>query len=289
MSAQQGHSGGLDSARWAGRPGLTGRSGGPSLPHNAIVLQTRGKQDDKSAGWVVPTPSPDSQVPPPSPHGQVARAWRACPPGGLLLPGPGTRPSRSPSVRSEPSPPLPSSAVLRVLRINVRVFRRCLLRPASHQPVIITPRWLCLVPAPRRWRRGAKPWPRRRRGPLAVCGRSKRVFSQTARRWRPQRLPFFLTPHSVGSLGAAAPAGCVHLCSLPGSPCPRPRRRHSEAVAASAARGSATRRSTVRSPSGFSFVSGPSWGLGAKKPGAVVAPESWILAPHCSELRSDSG
>lgn len=142
VSAQQGHSGGLDSARWAGRAGLTGRSGGPSLPHNAIVLQTRGKQDDKSAGWVVPTPSPDSQVPPPSPHGQVARAWRACPPGGLLLPGPGTRPSRSPSVRSEPSPPLPSSAVLRVLRINVRVFRRCLLRPASHQPVIITPRWL---------------------------------------------------------------------------------------------------------------------------------------------------
>lgn len=171
VSAQQGHSGGLDSARWAGRAGLTGRSGGPSLPHNAIVLQTRGKQDDKSAGWVVATPSP---------HGQVARAWRACPPGGLLLPGPGTRPSRSPSVRSEPSPPLPSSAVLRVLRINVRVFRRCLLRPASHQPVIITPRWLCLVPAPRRWRRGAKPWPRRRRGPLAVCGRSKRVFSQTA-------------------------------------------------------------------------------------------------------------
>lgn len=199
-----------------------GQVRGPSLPHNAIVLQTRGKQDDKSAGWVVPTPSPDSQVPPPSPHGQVARAWRACPPGGLLLPGPGTRPSRSPSVRSEPSPPLPSSAVLRVLRINVRVFRRCLLRPASHQLVIITPRWLCLVPAPRRWRRGAKPWPRRRRGPLAVCGWSKRVFSQTARRWRPQRLPFFLTPHSVGSLGAAAPAGCVHSLppglALPASP-----------------------------------------------------------------------
>lgn len=139
-------------------------------------------------------------------------------------------PRRPPAPRAwDPALPLPISAqralpaaVLRVLRINVRVFRRCLLRPASHQPVIITPRWLCLVPAPRRWRRGAKPWPRRRRGPLAVCGRSKRVFSQTARRWRPQRLPFFLTPHSVGSLGAAAPAGCVHSLppglALPASP-----------------------------------------------------------------------
>lgn len=83
-------------------------------------------------------------------------------------------PRRPPAPRAwDPALPLPISAqralpaaVLRVLRINVRVFRRCLLRPASHQPVIITPRWLCLVPAPRRWRRGAKPWPRRRRGPL---------------------------------------------------------------------------------------------------------------------------
>lgn len=83
-------------------------------------------------------------------------------------------PRRPPAPRAwDPALPLPigaqralPAAVLRVLRINVRVFRRCLLRPASHQPVIITPRWLCLVPAPRRWRRGAKPWPRRRRGPL---------------------------------------------------------------------------------------------------------------------------
>lgn len=110
VSAQQGHSGGLDSARWAGRAGLTGRSGGPSLPHNAIVLQTRGKQDDKSAGWVVPTPSPDSQVPTPSPHGQVAtpslhgqaaRAWRACP----------RAPRRPPAPRAwDPALPLPIGA-----------------------------------------------------------------------------------------------------------------------------------------------------------------------------------
>lgn len=78
-------------------------------------------------------------------------------------------------------------------------------------------------------------------------------------------------PTPWGPWGRPRPlAACTR--SLPGSPCPRPRRR-----------------STVRSPSGFSFVSGPSWGLGAKKPRAVVAPESWILAPHCSELRSDSG
>lgn len=78
-------------------------------------------------------------------------------------------------------------------------------------------------------------------------------------------------PTPWGPWGRPRPlAACTR--SLPGSPCPRPRRR-----------------STVRSPSGFSFVSGPSWGLGAKKPGAVVAPESWILALHCSELRSDSG
>lgn len=208
-------------------------------------------------------------------------------------------PRRPPAPRAwDPALPLPISAqralpaaVLRVLRINVRVFRRCLLRPASHQPVIITPRWLCLVPAPRRWRRGAKPWPRRRRGPLpCVAGRSasfpRRPEGGPGRGCRSSSPP---TPW--GPWGRPRPLAACTCAPSRARPArvPGPRRRHSEAVAASAARGSATRWSTVRSPSGFSFVSGPSWGLGAKKPGAVVAPESWILAPHCSGLRSDSG